>query len=153
MRIATVVACMSITCSAYAAVPCHSSKDGDGYWSWREVDGRRCWYPGRPGKPKTELFWQSAAKSMLARSMPMPTPAPAREPQAPAASPVLFLHVAPATPATPADIFRARPMTDGALIETPGTVIPDAIPPQADQCCWPRLEELPFAERWSGLQR
>lgn len=36
---------------------CSSRKSGDGYWSWREVDGRRCWYPGRPGKSKTELHW------------------------------------------------------------------------------------------------
>ena len=31
---------------------------GDGrYWAYRIVDGRECWYPGRPGKPKNELFW------------------------------------------------------------------------------------------------
>jgi hypothetical protein len=27
------------------------------YWSWREIEGRVCWYPGRPGKPKNELHW------------------------------------------------------------------------------------------------
>jgi hypothetical protein len=32
---------------------------GDGrYWAYRIVDGRECWYPGRPGKPKNELFWR-----------------------------------------------------------------------------------------------
>lgn len=46
---------------------CSSRKRGDGYWSWREVDGRRCWYPGRPGKSKTELHWSR-----------MPTPQDAR---------------------------------------------------------------------------
>jgi hypothetical protein len=31
---------------------------GDGrYWAYRVVDGRECWYPGRPGKPKNELVW------------------------------------------------------------------------------------------------
>jgi hypothetical protein len=31
---------------------------GDGrYWAYRIVDDRACWYPGRPGKPKNELFW------------------------------------------------------------------------------------------------
>src|SRR5256885_11988855 len=31
---------------------------GDGrHWAYRIVDGRECWYPGRPGKPKSELFW------------------------------------------------------------------------------------------------
>jgi hypothetical protein len=38
-------------------VACSSQKNGGGYWSWREVDGRRCWYPGRAGKSKTELHW------------------------------------------------------------------------------------------------
>src|SRR2546429_2111098 len=34
---------------------------GDGrYWAYRIVDGRECWYPGRPGKPKNELFWDRA---------------------------------------------------------------------------------------------
>jgi hypothetical protein len=28
------------------------------YWSWREIDGRPCWYAGRPGKPKSELRWR-----------------------------------------------------------------------------------------------
>src|SRR5262245_48123815 len=35
---------------------------GDGrYWAYRIVDGRECWYPGRPGKPKNELFWGRGA--------------------------------------------------------------------------------------------
>src|SRR5215510_843141 len=139
MRIATVAACMSITCSAYAAVPCQTGKDGGGHWSWREVDGRRCWYRGAPGRAKTQLYWQVAAK---------PTSAPAPEPRAPAPSsssspsPVLYLQVTPTTPAPPADMLRARPMTEGALVETPGAVIRD-LPD----------DELPFAERWSGLRR
>src|SRR5215471_12998571 len=33
---------------------------GDGhYWAFRIIDGRECWYPGRPGKPKNELYWGS----------------------------------------------------------------------------------------------
>lgn len=28
------------------------------YWSWRIIDGKKCWYPGRPGKPKSELQWE-----------------------------------------------------------------------------------------------
>src|SRR2546430_13597876 len=31
---------------------------GDGrYGAYGVVDGRECWYPGRPGKPKNELVW------------------------------------------------------------------------------------------------
>ena len=28
-----------------------------GYWSWRNIDGKQCWYPGRPGMDKARLQW------------------------------------------------------------------------------------------------
>ena len=28
-----------------------------GHWAWREIDGRRCWYRGEPGRAKTLLRW------------------------------------------------------------------------------------------------
>jgi hypothetical protein len=32
---------------------------GDGrHWAYRIVDGRECWYPGRPGKPKNAVHQQ-----------------------------------------------------------------------------------------------
>jgi len=45
------------------SIECQSSKPaGDPrWWSFRlDVDGvrrARCWYPGKPGKPKSELHW------------------------------------------------------------------------------------------------
>ena len=27
------------------------------YWSWREIDGRKCWFEGRASTPKSQLFW------------------------------------------------------------------------------------------------
>jgi hypothetical protein len=35
-----------------------------GYWSWRLIDGRKCWYEGKPMLSKSLLQWpaQSAAK-------------------------------------------------------------------------------------------
>jgi hypothetical protein len=148
VRIVIVAACMSMTCSAYAAAPCHTGKDGDGYWSWREIDGRRCWYRGKPGKPKAELYWQAAPKRTATPARPAPAP------PAPASSPVVDLHVTPAIPAPTADMLRAQPMTETVLIvETPGAMISDAGQPEADSCCWPPLDELPFAERWRGMRR
>ena len=39
-------------------VECSKFRGGDGhYWSWRVIDGRICWYVGRPSKPKSELYW------------------------------------------------------------------------------------------------
>lgn len=37
------------------ALPC--STTGHHGWSWREIDGRRCWYPGHRGYSKTRLHW------------------------------------------------------------------------------------------------
>src|SRR5258708_23119667 len=42
---------------------------GDGrHWAYRIVDGRECWYPGRPGKPKNELSlkngWRTRADAL-----------------------------------------------------------------------------------------
>jgi hypothetical protein len=31
-----------------------------GYWSWRLIDGRKCWYEGRPGLSKSLLEWPKA---------------------------------------------------------------------------------------------
>ena len=27
------------------------------YWSWRQIDGRKCWYAGPPGVNKAALHW------------------------------------------------------------------------------------------------
>jgi len=53
-------------CADYSAPPpvtvtiCEPHKPAGAreYWSWREINGRPCWYAGRPGKPKTELRWE-----------------------------------------------------------------------------------------------
>jgi len=95
---------------------------GDGrHWAYRIVDGRECWYPGRPGKPKNELFWgrdttlsarQTVDQPETEPSEPPPplTAAPPEKPQTPEPMPEEW-H------ATPADQFLAF------------------------TCCWPELEE------------
>jgi hypothetical protein len=37
---------------------------GKGYWSWRMIDGRKCWYEGKPMLSKAMLEWptESAAQ-------------------------------------------------------------------------------------------
>ena len=57
------------------AVDCQSDK-GSGYpWSWRLIDGKRCWYKGNPGMDKKLLRW--------AENTPAPAPAArARRPSA-----------------------------------------------------------------------
>jgi hypothetical protein len=43
------------------AIECQPDK-GDGYpWAWRQIDGKRCWYKGKPGMDKTQLRWADSA--------------------------------------------------------------------------------------------
>jgi hypothetical protein len=46
-----------LNCSAANAVECRRSKGADGWWSWRIIDGQKCWYQGRPGLDKAKLQW------------------------------------------------------------------------------------------------
>ena len=32
-----------------------------GYWSWRMIDGRKCWYEGKPMLSKSSLAWSAQA--------------------------------------------------------------------------------------------
>jgi hypothetical protein len=40
-----------------AAVPSNSH----GYWSWRLIDGQKCWYEGKPMLAKSSLEWPAKA--------------------------------------------------------------------------------------------
>jgi hypothetical protein len=40
-----------------AEVPSNSH----GYWSWRLIDGRKCWYEGKPMVSKSSLQWPANA--------------------------------------------------------------------------------------------
>ena len=44
-----------------AAIP----SDQHGYWSWRLIDGRKCWYEGKPMLSKSLLEWpaQTSARA------------------------------------------------------------------------------------------
>jgi hypothetical protein len=33
-----------------------------GYWSWRLIDGRKCWYEGKPMLSKASLQWPASAQ-------------------------------------------------------------------------------------------
>ena len=112
---------------------------GDGhYWAYRIVDGRECWYPGRPGKPKNELFWGRGITPSARQ--PVDQPEAETEPSEP---PSRFVSAPPEQP-------------ESAPPEQPETT--EAMPKQwrasaADQllaftCCWPELEEPAQPPAW-----
>jgi hypothetical protein len=44
-----------------AAMPSNSHA----YWSWRLVDGRKCWYEGKPMLSKSSLQWAALASAQV----------------------------------------------------------------------------------------
>ena len=44
-----------------ASVP----SNAHGYWSWRLIDGRKCWYEGKPLLSKLSLEWPGLASEQL----------------------------------------------------------------------------------------
>jgi hypothetical protein len=39
------------------------SSNPRGYWSWRLIDGRKCWYEGKPMLSKSLLEWPAQASA------------------------------------------------------------------------------------------
>jgi hypothetical protein len=81
------VSCCIATSSAHA-IDCLSSpnqSEGAGWWSWREIEGRKCWYK-KVGAvpPKSEFVWPEQAKEAPQQAKEAPTP---REPPRRSASP------------------------------------------------------------------
>jgi hypothetical protein len=61
------------------------------HWSYRVIDGRKCWYEGENNFPKSLLYWpeQTPALSAFGKAMPSPEEGgllpPATQPVRPAA--------------------------------------------------------------------
>lgn len=49
-------------CAPAHAKQCATERpsDAQAYWSYRLIDGRKCWYEGRPGYSKSLLHWPAA---------------------------------------------------------------------------------------------
>jgi hypothetical protein len=60
--IAATIVVASLTTAAQA-IECKDKMPpgGAGHWSWRNVDGRQCWYQGPKGMDKAKLTWRRAA--------------------------------------------------------------------------------------------
>lgn len=101
---------------------------GDGrHWAYRIVDGRECWYPGRPGKPKNELFWDQHDPVSATQTVDGPNPE-------------LEIETEPSEP--PSRLVAAAPQNP----ETTERTLEEWRLAAADQllaftCCWPELKE------------
>jgi hypothetical protein len=67
------------TAHGAAATACRSVPDRADrqWWAWRRVEGKRCWYRGRPGRNRAALRWEPApvkAEPELAAAVPVVAP-------------------------------------------------------------------------------
>jgi hypothetical protein len=59
------IAGLVIAGAVEAKQQCSVSAGSQGYWSWRMIDGRKCWYEGKPMLSRAMLEWpaESAAQT------------------------------------------------------------------------------------------
>lgn len=43
--------------AAETVIECSATRGDGGHWSWREIESKRCWYRGEPGRSKSLLRW------------------------------------------------------------------------------------------------
>ena len=99
---------------------------GDGhYWAYRIIDGRECWYPGRPGNPKNELYWGRGTTPSARQTVDQPE---AETETVPSEPPSRLVAAPPEKP----EIAEAMPA------EWRATAADQLL---AFTCCWPELEE------------
>jgi hypothetical protein len=64
-ELAIILLCCGVATSSAQAIECLSvpNQSESGWWSWREIDGRKCWYK-KVGAvpPKSEFIWPERAK-------------------------------------------------------------------------------------------
>ena len=66
IALAASIAAFFIVGAAQAKQQCSVSASSHGYWSWRIIDGRKCWYEGKPMLSKAMLEWPAKAAAQPA---------------------------------------------------------------------------------------
>ncbi len=68
--------------TAQAKQQCSVAAGSQGYWSWRMIDERKCWYEGKPMLSKSLLEWptQAAAQAVSNSQIVRPQPEKHRDP-------------------------------------------------------------------------
>jgi hypothetical protein len=55
------------------ALECQSEKGAGSPWAWRQIDGKQCWYKGKPGIEKKELRWAETTATPAADGKRLPS--------------------------------------------------------------------------------
>ena len=54
-----------VSISSAQAIECQTNAQSGGYWAWRLIDGRKCWYKGESGMDKALLHWPATDPEKL----------------------------------------------------------------------------------------
>ena len=131
---------------------------GDGrHWAYRIIDGRECWYPGRPGKPKNELFWGRGTTPSARQTVDQPE-AETEPSEPPSRHSAGSAVISGALPEAETETEPSEPPSRVAAAPPEKPQIAEAMPEvwhatAADQllaftCCWPELEEPARPPAW-----
>jgi hypothetical protein len=125
-----VLAPVDLLAESTASAECRSAKPAAPreYWSWRQIDGRQCWYAGRPGRSKATLHWPA----------PVPAPQQAQPPQAPQAPQRETIGIGAARGMEP--VIKPKPVTTFTI--GPGSIERSMARPAS-------FDERFAADRWS----
>ena len=141
----SIVILLLLMSSAHAgSIECEPQRVHDNrYWSYRIIEGRTCWYPGRPGKPKNELRWASRRATTLVRTSEVEQPvdlatalaSPEAAPDEPALPPLQLATQAPVlTEEMLLATIKSRPEIDQAPWQSPAVLTPPK--PQEGMSVW-----------------
>jgi hypothetical protein len=109
-----------------AAIECKERPEGGSYWSWRLIDGQRCWYRGEGVLPKSSLQWPAKPEKKIK------------------GDPVFQIRAD--TGLDGVTWYQRRPFDEAAPLKPPPVLLPEV----QEECCWPDLSQ--FDQRWVGLQ-
>ena len=127
-------AALPVSMSNAEPIACAAEPDvkGGGHWYYRILDGRKCWYRGKPMMPRESLYWPKSTDAAAPRASDAQA---ARRAQAAAS-----------------DEEAAASAKENAASETDGRNA--AVPARAaEPASWPSplANEISFESRWLGL--
>jgi hypothetical protein len=64
-------ALLPISAPAAHVRECRAAASATGHWSWRLIDGRKCWYSGKAVVAKSALRWPAAATAQAKAKAPV----------------------------------------------------------------------------------
>lgn len=87
MKMITIVTAILLGTTAVGAKQvCSTKPDPTAYSAWRIINGRQCWYQGKRGMARENLYWAAHRRPLVAHSpktggvVPLPRPKPTGSP-------------------------------------------------------------------------